>query len=162
MRGYNCTATFEIQTLSRVVPVDTPCNVEFELRDHTADIGVAAFGETLADVFAAVAQGLARAMCDQWPDSGDRFSVSVSSESPEALLFDFLDELIYQRDVRTVLPVDLDVEISNQGNTWIIEGSARGVPLDNIEAREVKAVTYADMLLEAREDGWHAYVVFDV
>lgn len=140
----------------------------FELRDHTADVGVAATGETLPEVFSAVADGLAAAMCDDVPgDTGDRFSLSVTAERREALLFDYLDELIYLRDVRGELPVDNRVEsigdsANTEGEAWTLTASARGVPLAAIDAREVKAVTYSEMRLEEMDDGWKAYVVFDV
>ncbi|ELY48182.1 archease [Natronorubrum sulfidifaciens] len=141
----------------------------FELREHTADIAVEAAGNTLEDVFAAVAEGLAAASCDETPDaSGDRFSLSVTAESREALLFDYLDDLIYLRDVRVELPVDHRVEtISHSDDAdetacWTLEASARGVPLAEIDAREVKAVTYSEMRLERVDDEWEAYVVFDV
>ncbi len=142
----------------------------FDLRDHTADIAVAATGDTLEAVFAATADGLAAAMCTDVPDAGDRFSLSVTAESHEALLFEYLDELIYLRDVRGELPVDNRVdsidettaENGDNAETWTLDASARGVPLDAITAREVKAVTYSEMRLEPIDDGWEAYVVFDV
>ncbi|WP_049920809.1 archease [Halopiger djelfimassiliensis] len=146
----------------------------FELRDHTADVAVEATGRSLEAVFATVADGLAAASCEGIPaDSGDRFSVSVRAERREALLFDYLDELIYLRDVRHELPVDHRVESiagpdeTDAGDGWSLEATARGVPLADIDAREVKAVTYSEMRLEriTTDDGgsvWEAYVVFDV
>ena len=141
----------------------------FELREHTADIAVEAAGDSLEGVFAAVADGLGAASCDEIPDeTGDRFSLSVTAESREALLFDYLDELIYLRDVRVELPVDHRVEAithsddADDAESWTLEASARGVPLAEIDAREVKAVTYSEMRLERVDDGWEAYVVFDV
>lgn len=80
--------------------------MSFALREHTADIAVEATGDSLGAVFAAVADGLAAAMCERVPAGGDRFGIEVRAESREALLFDYLDELIYERDVRGVLPVD--------------------------------------------------------
>jgi len=38
-------------------------------------------------------------MCEDVPDGGERFDLTVEAENREALLFDFLDELIYVRDV---------------------------------------------------------------
>lgn len=134
----------------------------FELREHTADVAVEATGPTIEAVFAAVADGLAAAMCDEIPDAGERFPVVVRAESREALLFDYLDELIYQRDVRNVLPVDNRVEITDGDGEWVLDGSARGVPLEGLGAREIKAVTYSEMDLAETDDGWRAYVVFDV
>jgi len=134
----------------------------YELRAHTADIAVEASGESIEAVFAAVADGLTAAHCEEIPaQGGDRFGFGVHAESREALLFDYLDELIYQRDVREVLPADHEVRI-HWKDEWILEGYARGVPLDAVEAREIKAVTYSEMRLEETDDGWVAYVVFDV
>lgn len=153
---------------------------QFELRDHTADVAVAATGNTLEDVFAAVADGFVAASCEEIPgEVGDRFSLSVTAEHREALLFDYLDELVYLRDVRAELPVDHRVETIDRpegdaerdgqegdatanGDDWSLEASARGVPLAEITAREVKAVTYSEMRLERVDGEWEAYVVFDV
>jgi SHS2 domain-containing protein len=168
--------------------------MSFELRDHTADVAVEATAPSLGGVFAAAADGLAAAMCEEIPAAGgERFDLGVRAESREALLFDYLDELIYQRDVRGVLPVDNEVEVREIDGTgpeqnvgtdgekadgssgekdsegdggrdgeWVATGSARGVPLAGLGAREVKAVTYSEMALAETDDGWRAYVVFDV
>ena len=137
----------------------------YELRDHTADVAVEATGETLDAVFGFVADGLAAAMCDQIPEGdGERFDLDVRAENREALLFDYLDELIYERDVRGVLPVDHEASVieGDDGEGLTCEASARGVPLSAVDARDVKAVTYSEMVLETTADGWRAYVVFDV
>lgn len=143
----------------------------YEIREHTADVAIEATGDTMGETFAAVADGLTAAMCDEWPDtdtpdSGDGHELSVSAENPEAALYDYLDELIYERDVRSVLPVDnaasVTVSESEAGEAWHVDASYRGVPLDAVVAREIKAVTYSQMSLEETETGWAAYVVFDV
>jgi SHS2 domain-containing protein len=136
--------------------------VSFELRDHTADVAVAATGATLGETFAAVADGLAAAMCDEIPDEGgQRHTIAVHSEDREALLFDYLDELIYRRDVESVLPVDNEAEVFFRGE-WILRGSFRAVPLERVVARDVKAVTYSEMRVAETADGFEAYVVLDV
>jgi SHS2 domain-containing protein len=146
----------------------------FRLRDHTADVAVEATATDLDGVFAAVADGLAAASCDDVPEpaaDAESFAVSVTAEGREALLFDYLDQLIYERDVRSVLPVRNRVAIADaepgdprgpEGAAWRLDATARGVPLDAVDAREVKAVTYSEMRVEPTDDGWTAYVVFDV
>ena len=143
----------------------------FHLRDHTADVAVEAEAETLSGVFAAVADGLTAAMCDAIPGPStedETVTFTVEAESREALLFDYLDQLIYERDVREVLPVDNEATVSvdddaeDDGDRWRVDGRARGVPLDRVDAREVKAVTYSEMRLDEVDGGWEAYVVFDV
>ncbi len=134
--------------------------VSFELREHTADVAVEATGGTLSELFESVASGLSAAHCDSIPEEGDRFSLTVTAESTESLLFDYLDELIYQRDVRGVLPADHRVSIGSGARR--LKASARGVPFGAIDAREIKAVTYSEMDIERTPSGWRAYVVFDV
>jgi len=156
----------------------------YDLREHTADVAVEATGGSLGDVFGAVADGMAAAMCDDWPAAGgERHSLTVDAESREALLFDYLDELIYERDVRAVLPVDNTVRVTGPPDPetadgpestaggdsrgrepaeWRVEGGYRGVGLDRVDARDLKAVTYSQMVLEETDAGYRAYVVFDV
>ncbi|MFD1598344.1 archease [Halobellus rarus] len=173
----------------------------FELREHTADIAVEATASTLSTLFGSVADGLAAASCDAVAErtagspadesdgaeptlpeiDAETFEISVASEGLEALLFDYLDELIYERDVRGVLPVEnrvrietpegasgddepiADVETDGADVEWRLEAAYRGIPLSEIDAREVKAVTYSEMRVERTETGgWVAYVVFDV
>lgn len=164
----------------------------FRLRDHTADVAVEAEADSLGEVFAAVADGMAAAMTEgDIPEMGDEFEFSETAESLQATLYDYLDRLIYERDVRGVLPVDNRATVkrvdgtpeeddetpknkpaihdetpnnepANDGGAWRVDGNARGVPLGNVDARDLKAVTYSDMVIEERADGWYAYVVFDV
>ena len=136
--------------------------MSFDLREHTADVAVEATAETLGGVFGAVGDGLAAAMCDEIPDGGERFSLTERAESREAALFDYLDRLIYERDVRSVLPVDNEATVDGEDGEWVVTASTRGVPLAAVDAREVKAVTYSEMTLEETAAGWRAYVVFDV
>ncbi|WP_227131143.1 archease [Halorubellus salinus] len=163
---------------------------EFALREHTADVAVEATGESMGAVFAAVADGLAAAQCDDVPPTGGtRFPVEREAEDLDGLLYDYLGRLIYERDVRGVLPVDNDVTITrlvddsdadvdgvddsdpggmDAGDTaheearYRLAASARGVDLADVDAREVKAVTFSQMVVEERDDEWYAYVVFDV
>lgn len=134
----------------------------FTLQEHTADIGIEATGETLGEAFGAVADGLAAAQCDAIPAGGDRFELSVRAESRDAVLFDFLDQLIYERDIRNVLPTDHAVVVDRETDEWVLTGTARGVPLESITGREIKAVTYSEMAVDETDDGWRVYVVFDV
>lgn len=134
----------------------------YELREHTADVAVEATGGTLGEAFAAVADGMAAAMCDEIPETGETYECSVTAESREALLFDYLDELIYERDVREVLPAANSATVEPENGSWRIDARYRGVPFSEVTARDLKAVTYSEMQIRREGDGWLAYVVFDV
>ncbi|MFB6267470.1 MAG: archease [Halodesulfurarchaeum sp.] len=135
----------------------------YRLREHTADVAVEATADSLGEAFGAAADGMAAAMADEIPEGvGKRFEFTLEAESREALLFDYLDRLIYERDVREVLPVDNRAVVRSEGDRFRVEASARGIPFDEVDARDLKAVTYSQMVLERRGEEWYAYVVFDV
>lgn len=135
----------------------------YTLREHTADVAAEATASTTGGVFAAIADGMAAAMAEgEIPHTGDRFSFVETAESAEAALFDYLDRLIYERDVREVLPVDHEASVEGAGEEWTVDASARGVPFADVAARDLKAVTYSEMELAERDGEWYAYVVFDV
>lgn len=143
--------------------------MSYTLREHTADIAVEATAPTLAALFESVGDGLTAASCETIAEGGEQFEFTVTAESREALLFDYLDQLIYERDVRLVLPADHRCAIAEPDDSestdeaaWTVEATARGVPLDAVAAREIKAVTYSEMVLDRRDGEWYAYVVFDV
>jgi len=136
--------------------------MSYTLREHTADIAVEATAPELGGLFGAIGDGLAAAMCESIPAGGDRFAIDCHAESVEALLYEYLDQLIYERDVRLVLPVDNEAYVTESDDEWVVDASARGVPLAKITAREIKAVTYSEMVVEQRDDEWYGYVVFDV
>ncbi len=139
----------------------------YELREHTADVAVAATGPDLGATVAAVADGMTAAMAETVPAGGERAELTVTAESREALLFDYLDRLIYERDVEGVLPVEHDATVESGGEgdpeeAWTVAASYRAVPLAAVSARDLKAVTYSEMELSPTAEGWRAYVVFDV
>ena len=134
----------------------------YDLRAHTADVAVEATGDTLGAAFGATADGMAAAMAEDWPAGGRQYEISVRAESRAALLFDYLDELIYERDVRSVLPVDNEGSVTEDEDGWAFAGSYRGIDLAAVDARDLKAITYSEMAIDRRPDGWRIYVVFDV
>jgi SHS2 domain-containing protein len=136
--------------------------MSYELQAHTADVAVEATGDTLGDAFAAAADGMAAAQCDDIPDAGERFSLSTTAEHVEAALLEYLDELLLERDLRNQLPVDNQATVAERDGEWTVDATARGVPLARVSAREIKAVTYSEMAVEEADGGWRVYVVFDV
>lgn len=136
---------------------------QFELKSHTADVAIEATAPTLSGVFGAIADGLAAAHVETIPkEGGSPLDFTVRAERPTSLLFDYLDHLIYIRDVESVLPVENEAMVTEDGAEWVVEATARGIPLEDISAREVKAITYSQMILEERDGEFYAYVVVDV
>jgi SHS2 domain-containing protein len=76
----------------------------YELIEHTADIGIKAGGNTLAEAFANTACGLFEIMTDiaRVRESESR-AVAITGLDLENLLFNWINELIYIFDVEHML-----------------------------------------------------------
>ncbi|MHB1412700.1 MAG: archease [Thermoleophilia bacterium] len=137
--------------------------MQFELIEHTADIGVRSFGATIAEAFETAAAGMFSLLadpgqiCDQ-----QEFPVEVEAEDREMLLVEWLNELLYIYESRGVLLKRFHIrEISD---TRLL-GSAYGEPIDpgRHEIRtDIKAVTYYQLRVKQRKSGWLTEVILDV
>jgi SHS2 domain-containing protein len=76
----------------------------FELIEHTADMGLAAYGKTLAEAFANAAYGMFSiiAELDAVKEVESR-RVEINEDDAESLLFEWLNSLLYYFDVEMLL-----------------------------------------------------------
>ena len=82
----------------------------FEFIEHTADIGLIAYGRTLAEAYANAAYGLFSIITD--PEAikeAESRQLALSEDDPEALLFEWLNRLIYFFDVEMLLFKRFDI-----------------------------------------------------
>jgi len=132
----------------------------YEVLDHTADLMVKAYGNTLEECFA----NAGYALFDQTVDlSGvgpiETFEFSVSGEDKEDLLYSFLSELLFLEDSDGAIFCELEVRFGGNG----LRCTGKGEILDKSRHRvrsEVKAVTYHMMSVDVDEPS--VTVIFDV
>jgi len=134
----------------------------FEVIDHTADIGIAAYGADLKEAFANAAYALFSLMVD-FKDVGDALchEVEVTAGDQEDLLVAWLNELIYLFEVENVLFKRFEI---GEFNETRLRASCYGEKIDP-ERHEIKmaikAATY-HMLKVDEGDGFRIQVLFDV
>lgn len=136
----------------------------FELLQHTSEVGFRATGRTLEDAFANAGRALFQVMTDidQLGQDVSR-DITVESEGVEALLYDFIDELIYLSQAEGVLFREFDIRIETAPGTYTLNGMARGQEIQaGMRLQEVKAPTYSDMRVEEEEAGWVIEMYLDV
>lgn len=87
--------------------------MSYEILDHTADAKFRATGDSVEEAFSEVVKAFGDIVGTD-PEAGNtRHNVKVEAENYEALLFDFLDELIYLQDANNIAVChaeDLEVE----------------------------------------------------
>jgi SHS2 domain-containing protein len=133
----------------------------------TADIAFRAWGETLEETFRAAADATLNVMVEDL-DSVEpraRREMKLANEAVDLLLFDFLQELIYYKDLETLLLRVEGLRIASRHGRHILEASACGEAIDPGRHRlrvDVKAVTLHGFSVQTTSDGWEARVILDI
>ena len=122
----------------------------YRFLEHTADVGVEAEGDTLAEAFAQVAEGLMNVITDtSRVEARESRALDIHGEDPGDLLVNFLTELLFLLDTENLVfsHFELDLDLDGLGLT----GTVRGEVLDHDrhEIRtEVKAITRHDLVVD--------------
>lgn len=135
----------------------------FEIIDHTADIGIIAYGTDMKQVFANAALGLFSLMADldDLKETVHR-EVHLSAEDMEILLVEWLNELIYICDVEHT--IFKRFEIDKLSNTEI-KATCFGEkirPGHHRLKREIKAATYHMLRINKEDSSYKVQVIFDI
>jgi SHS2 domain-containing protein len=132
----------------------------YEILEHTADVGIAAWGATLEETFQQATLGLAD-ICGTWiPGEGAEIAVTVTATDIEASLVDWLNEVLWLQDSRDSILTAVEVaHVNEEGATGVLTIAPRDTDL---EGTAVKAATYHQLKVEPVEEGWFARVFVDV
>lgn len=135
---------------------------DFDILEHTADIGIIAYGADLKQTFAHAARGLLSLITD--PDKVNEVTyrdIELTAPDIESLLVDWLNELIYIFDTENILFKRFDI---SQLEPDHLKARAYGEKVDRARHEiklGIKATTY-HMLQIVRDDGYQARVIFDI
>jgi SHS2 domain-containing protein len=135
----------------------------YELIDHTADVGVKAYGKTLAEAFENIAKGMFDIITDKSEiDSIGEYNITLEAPDLEQLLVDWLSELLYLNSAKNLVFGFFKVQLDEKKPSLSasIFGEKYNVPKHKIGA-EIKAVTY-HMLEVKNKKPYHVQVLFDI
>jgi len=139
---------------------------EFEILEHTADIGIAAYGKNKKEVFINAAKGMFEIIAGENRNIKEDFydKIKLEAESLEDLLIAWLNELLYISETKLAILSKFKIkELSDYQIKAEVGGTKINPPSIKIE-KEIKAVTYHR--LEIKKDGesglWRAQVIFDI
>jgi SHS2 domain-containing protein len=135
----------------------------FELVDHTGDIGVRVFGETLSQLFEQAAQALAFILTDpEMIAPKQTRTLVLEARTDEELLITWLNELVYLFDTEGLLFKTYDVlSIQNHRLDALAQGEVYDEGRHPIKT-PVKAATYHQLKIERHQGVWTAQVIFDL
>ncbi|HIG99105.1 MAG TPA: archease, partial [Thermoplasmata archaeon] len=73
----------------------------YELVEHTADVGIKAFGKTVAEAFEHAARGMFDIITDESPiDPVGQYDIELEAPDREQLLVDWLSKLLFLNDAQ--------------------------------------------------------------
>jgi len=133
--------------------------------DHTAEVRLAVSAPTLPELFAEAGRALAELALGDAPlpaPEDQPEDVSLSSVDLDALIVDWLNELVFRSEVSRRVYVEFCFdELDATGPGGKIRGKIRGAHVP--EARPlVKAATLHDVHVTEGPDGYSARVVLDI
>jgi SHS2 domain-containing protein len=135
----------------------------FEIINHTADVGIIAYGTDIEELFSNAALALFSLITE--PESVEEklhLNLEVSSEDKDSLLVEWLNELIYLFDVKHILFNRFDIESLTHNQ---LKATCYGEDFDPMKHKiklGVKAATYHMLSLDKNGGRYKARVIFDI
>ena len=135
----------------------------YELIDHTADVGIRAFGKTLEELFRNAAIGMFEIIADlDTVGTGEIKEISLSAETVEDLYLLWHQELLFRSAVDGVVYKEfIFQEISKRQLLATIHGEKFNPGKQGLK-KEIKAATYHALKVQKTKEGWVGEVIFDV
>jgi SHS2 domain-containing protein len=135
----------------------------YEAFEHTADIGLHAYGSTLRELFIHAAQGMESLMVspEQVRAQVSR-EIAVEGHDIVSLLIAWLNELIFLFDTEYLIFREFEIESLTETH---LEGRALGEPYDAQRhdlGSAIKAVTWHEADVERTDEGYKARIIFDI
>jgi len=137
--------------------------IRYEVFDHTADVGIHAFGHTLPELFIHAAQGMESLMVapEQVHESVTR-EIAVEGHDVVSLMIAWLNELVFLFDTEYLLFRTFEIGAFTETS---LLGNASGELYDAQRhdlSSAIKAVTWHEAAVERTNEGYKARIIFDI
>ncbi len=136
---------------------------KYTIVDHTADIGIDVFGDTLQDLFSNAGFALFDIITDlSTVECKVKHSLNIIGIDKEQLLVNWLSELLFLHDVKNLLFKNFDI---SQLSDYQLNADVSGEVFDekrHIIKTEVKAVTHHNLSIIQKDQQWKARIIFDL
>lgn len=134
---------------------------KFDFIEHTADIGVRAYGQNLGEAFCNAAYALFSIITDlRKVRKKEQRIIELQEKSPEDLLFAWLNQLIYLFDAEQMLFKGYDIQ---EFNGYKIKAVCYGEKVDPSRHKlklGVKAATYHRLKVDTKQN--QVEVILDI
>ena len=136
---------------------------KFRFIDHTGDIGVEVYGESLGELFQHAGEAFTGIVTDANEIRlKDKIHISLRADRIEDLLVRWLNEFIFLFDTRELLLAKFDIlSIDDHHIKALVQGEVYDKTRHTIETT-VKSATYHQLEVAGDGTSWKARVIFDI
>ncbi len=132
----------------------------YEQIAHTADVGIAAYGKSMDDLFANAAAGMFSLITDlRGVRTVGEYHIKLKADTTEDLMVAWLSELLYLHETQRLLFKRFDVRMKGSALDAKIDGEVMDRGRHHLHM-VVKAVTYH--MIEVNPRKGIARVIFDI
>ena len=135
----------------------------YQTFDHTADLGLRVRADSVERLFQEAALGLTSVFVENVQDVRCEREVSFQIDGTDLdyLLFDWLNELLFQFEHHGQVFSDFHVSLPSDGLTAVAKGESFD-PERHRALQEVKAITYHGFEVREQDGLWLAEVILDL
>lgn len=134
---------------------------KYDLIEHTADVGIKAYGKNISEAFENAAKGMFDIITDNSKiDSVGQYDIQLEAPDLEQLLVDWLSELLFLNSAKNLVFGTFKVKINENH----LSAQIFGEKFDKSKHKmgvEIKAVTY-HMLEVRNKQPYYVQVLFDI
>jgi SHS2 domain-containing protein len=136
---------------------------QFEIIDHTADIGIIAYGSDLAALFKNAALGMLSLITDLHKvENRLRKEIVLQEQDSVTLLVAWLNGLLYELETEHFIFNDFALDMRDGKRLAATCYGEKLDPQKHAIRREIKAATYHNLNIVKEDDVYSAAIIFDI
>ena len=137
--------------------------MHYDYFEHTADIGIRAYGSSYAEVLEAAARGMMNQICDTSKMTVTTvMTVTIQQSNLEDCTVRFLNHLIFLLETSKFVPLNYQITQPEEfAITAVLQGDTFNPNRDEF-IQEIKAATYHQFKITTEDNHWTLQVIVDI
>jgi len=136
----------------------------YELIEHTADVGIRVKGSDLKDLFKNAALAMFDIIAEKKPETRaqkpEKITIKQKADNIDELFINWLNELLSLSATKEKIFCNFKFKSLNKNS---LEAEVSGCDINDYKVNtEIKAATYHQLKIEQNKSCWQAEVIFDV
>ena len=136
----------------------------FTILDHTADIGLKAYGSSLTSLFEETASAFVSLLLAEYPKTEFQHTtkLEITGEDYVDLMVRLLSEILYLFETKLLITNNIEIKSVTYKKLATVLKMTEFNPDKHKIINNIKAVTYHNAIVNKTDDGWYSIIYFDI